>query len=260
MSTTNPMPSAPFPIPSSQFRTPSSPLPIPNSALPKPGPGRPRALDNLKIHKILNLVFCGFSLEQAAQHIGCAASTIRREARRNPDFNKELTKLLLDSELFALNGAAHTHWRAGRYLLERMAAQRTREQKGQPLTPRRLRRFTAAITAALETEIKDEAECQRLTARLIGVLRETNRNLAKRSSMELRRQTRRDANKNKRTENESPALDQTARQNAARNDTPGELAAMSTSAYGKITHYSSFAEATRAAPNIGEQPSGGVQQ
>src|SRR5882762_4758383 len=125
-----------------------SPLPIPNSALPKPGPGRPRALDDVKIHQILNLVFRGCSLEQAARYIGCAASTIRREARRNPKFGDELRRVLVDSELFALatiREAAGRHWRAGRFLLEHSAAQRVREQNRRPLTRKQLRSFTTAI-------------------------------------------------------------------------------------------------------------------
>jgi IS30 family transposase len=188
---------SPFPIPSSKLATPSSPLPIPNSTLPKPGPGRPRALDDVKIHQILNLVFRGCSLEQAARHVGCAASTIRREARRNPEFNEQLSQMLLDSELFALNAVrkvAHSHWRAGRWLLERMAAQRTREQNRRPLNPRQLRTFTSAITAALESEIDDRDDRHRVSKRIKEVIRDTNHNLNATSRPKPRRQKRKEQN------------------------------------------------------------------
>lgn len=259
MSTNPAIPSA-FPVPSSKLATSVSPLPAPSSP---PRPGRPRVLDRYKCHQILNLVFRGCTLEQAAYHVGCAASTIRREARRNPEFNEELSKMLLEAELFALNavrGAANSHWRAGRWLIEHMAAQRTREQNRRPLNTTQLRRFTSAITAALESEIQDRDERHRISERIKEVLRETNRNLANVPSKKSRRQMRRGEHAIERSVNASPALEQEAQQNASRSDSPGPRTDMSSSAYGKITHYSSFADAARAASNIDQQPSDGAQQ
>src|SRR6185503_15540213 len=94
--------------------------------------------------------------------------------------------------LFALNAvrqAAHSHWRAGRWLLERMAAQRTREQNRRPLNPRQLRTFTSAIAAALESEIIDGDDRHRVTERLKEVIRDTNRNQAATPPSKRRRQS-----------------------------------------------------------------------
>jgi IS30 family transposase len=144
-----------------------------------PGPGRPRVLNESKVRHILSVVARGCSLEQAARYVGCAASTIRREARRNPKFGDELRRVLVDSELFALatiREAAGRHWRAGRFLLEHTAAQRIREQNRRPLTRSQVRRFTTAIADVLESEVNDVEARQRLTERLEQVVHDINRN------------------------------------------------------------------------------------
>ena len=166
--------------------TPGSPFQVPTMAqlaasppAAKPRPGRPRSLTDVKIHQILNLVARGCSLDQAASHVGCATSTIRREARRNPEFNAELRRMLLDAELCALNAVRHASrksWRAGRYLLERIDAQRAKRQSLHLLSPGQLRRFTSAITAVLESELTDPNQRHRITQQLKEALQTTNRN------------------------------------------------------------------------------------
>jgi IS30 family transposase len=148
-------------------------------APPNPGPGRPRVLNESKVRHILSVVARGCSLEQAARYVGCAASTIRREARRNPKFGDELRRVLVDSELFALatiREAAGRHWRAGRFLLEHSAAQRVREQNRRPLTRKQLRSFAAAIADVVNSEVKDLETRQRLAERFEQVVRDINRN------------------------------------------------------------------------------------
>jgi IS30 family transposase len=257
MSTTN-RTSPTSPIPDLRLPAPSSSPPA-----PKPGRGRPRALDHLKTRHVIHLLSRGCSLEEAARYVGCAAGTIRREARRNPEFGNELRHVRLEAELSVLDTvrhAAHGHWRAGRYLLERAAAQRSLEQNRQPLTRRRLRRFTDAITDALKSEIRDDAECQRLTTRLIEVMRETNRNWANTLTKKSRHQAQTDTHTNERAENDSLTLEQAVPKNPFTNNSTGRQTATSTSKYGKITHYASLADAARAAANFQHQPPTGAQQ
>src|SRR3954451_15970514 len=165
-----------------------------SSSLPpapaSPGPGRPRVLDESKVRHILSVVARGCSLEQAARYIGCAASTIRREARRNPKFGDELRRVLVDSELFALatiREAAGRHWRAGRFLLEHTAAQRIREQNRRPLTRNQVRRFTTEIADVLESEVNDVVVRQRLTERLEQAVHDINRTPTTKTSPKQRR-------------------------------------------------------------------------
>jgi hypothetical protein len=176
--------------------TPSYPfLTTYSSSLPpapaSPGPGRPRVLNESKVRHVLSVVARGCSLEQAARYVGCAASTIRREARRNPKFGDELRRVLVDSELFALatiREAAGRHWRAGRFLLEHSAAQRIREQNRRPLTRKQLRSFTTAIADVVESEVDDLETRQRLTERLEQVVHDINRNPTVFASPKSRRQ------------------------------------------------------------------------
>jgi len=164
--------------------TPSYPfLTTYSSSMPpapaSPRPGRPRVLNESKVRHILSVVARGCSLEQAARYVGCAASTIRREARRNPKFGDELRRVLVDSELFALatiREAAGRHWRAGRFLLEHSAAQRAREQNRRPLTRKQLRSFATAIAGVVESEVGDLETRQRVTERLEQVVHDINRN------------------------------------------------------------------------------------
>jgi hypothetical protein len=132
-------------------------------------PGRPRALDDVKLREVSALVSAGCGLEGAARYVGCAASTIRREARRNPDFNEQLRRAHLASELAPLNAlrnAAAKHWRAAAWFLERTNAQRFGKQSVRHLTPDQLRAFTDFMGNLLVKEIPDRNTRRRILSRL----------------------------------------------------------------------------------------------
>src|SRR2546427_717901 len=75
-------------------------LPAPSSPLP---PGRRRALDETKLREICALITAGCGITGAARYVSCAPSTIRREARRNPEFNEKLRRAILAAQLAPLN-------------------------------------------------------------------------------------------------------------------------------------------------------------
>jgi IS30 family transposase len=138
-----------------------------------PSPGRPRALDNVKLREISALISAGCGLEGAARYVGCAASTIRREARRNPDFNEQLRRAHLAAELGPLNAmrnAAHTHWRAAAWLLERTNAQRFAKQNVRHVKPEHLQQYTEMIGNLLNEEIADRNTLRRIRRRRLGKL------------------------------------------------------------------------------------------
>src|SRR6187401_749522 len=69
----------------------------------------------------------GRGLEEAAEYIGCSVNTIRREAIRNPEFEKQLHDAMLQARLHPLNAmqkAVTTHSRAAAWMLERMFPER----------------------------------------------------------------------------------------------------------------------------------------
>jgi hypothetical protein len=84
--------------------------------------GRPRALDEIKRREVCALVSAGCSLRRAARYVGCAHTTITREARDNPEFGDRLRDAEIQAQLHplrALRKAAATHWRAAAWWLER---------------------------------------------------------------------------------------------------------------------------------------------
>jgi IS30 family transposase len=92
-------------------------------SLPTSGqPGRPRFLDEVKRRQVCLLVSAGCGIQEAARLLGCAASTIRREMKRVPEFGEEVRSAECNAQLdslAAMRKAASTHWRAAAWLLER---------------------------------------------------------------------------------------------------------------------------------------------
>jgi IS30 family transposase len=85
-------------------------------------PGRPRALDEIKRREVCALVSTGCSVRRAARYVGCAHTTIVREAQQNQDFRDRLRAAEIQAQLHplrAIRQAAATHWRAAAWWLER---------------------------------------------------------------------------------------------------------------------------------------------
>ena len=150
-------------------------LPAPSSPQP---PGRPRALDETKLREICALVSAGCGITGAARYISCAPSTIRREARRNPDFNEKLRRAILAAELAPLNAvreAAKKHWRAGAWLLERADVQRFGKQDPRLLKPDQFAEFSEALVDAIFEETKDKDTLRRIIKRFEKITKQAER-------------------------------------------------------------------------------------
>ena len=88
-----------------------------------PRTGRPRALDDTKRSTVCAIVAHGGSLEEAAQHVGCALSTLHRERHRNEVFRKQLHEAQVQATLTPyrqMRSAARRSWRASAWMLERL--------------------------------------------------------------------------------------------------------------------------------------------
>lgn len=86
-----------------------------------PRTGRPRAIDEHKRTAICAVVSNGGSLEEAAQLLGCAVSTIHREKRRNEQFRKELDEAQVNATLTPyrrMNAASRRSWRAAAWMID----------------------------------------------------------------------------------------------------------------------------------------------
>ena len=85
---------------------------------------RRTVLDDLKKHEILAILAVGCSQRTAARYVGCAPSTIRRTAQRDPAFAKELGRVECQSEIANLKNIQKAarqekYWRAAAWALER---------------------------------------------------------------------------------------------------------------------------------------------
>jgi hypothetical protein len=147
--------------------TPNSSLPAPSSPLP---PGRPRTLDETKRSEICALITGGCGLKGAARYVGCHVSTIRREARRDPEFAERLRHAERESELAPLSAirqAAKRSWRAGAWLMERGDAERYATKNARRITITQLKQYNASLVRILKIELHERMLCGHL-ARLFN--------------------------------------------------------------------------------------------
>jgi hypothetical protein len=108
-------------------------------------------------------------MEGAARYVGCAPSTIRREALRNPEFNELLRRAHLAAELNplqAMRQASNKHWRAAAWLLERTNPQRFAKQNVRTIKPEQLHEFQSTLINILKEEAQDPALRRRIVRRM----------------------------------------------------------------------------------------------
>jgi hypothetical protein len=160
-----------IPIPIAGPQTSTGPAPEPQ---PQTGPGgRPRLLNEVKQREVCALVSAGCGIEGAARYVGCAASTIRREAERNPQFNQALRSAHLSAELNPLNAlrrAAQKHWRAAAWLLERFNPQRFAKQDIRQIKPEKLEASLTQMAQVIAAEVKDPTIFRRVCDRFSQIL------------------------------------------------------------------------------------------
>jgi hypothetical protein len=182
-STFNGHPAAETPHPHSQRRTAgsesaanpqaerSSPAVAgnPQSNAPPPRRGRPRVLDEFKRREICALLAAGCSAREAARYVGCAHSTIRREAAHNPQFKDALRQSEMVAELKplqAMQRAVGTSWRAAAWLLERAYPERFARRNQSAWSARQVRDAFAEVQNIVTSEVRDPMQRWRIEKRL----------------------------------------------------------------------------------------------
>ncbi len=86
--------------------------------------GRRPVLDETKREVILGILTVGCSRRTAAKYVGCAVSTIRNTANRDPEFAEKLRRAECQSEIAYLKriqqaARKEQYWRAAAWSLER---------------------------------------------------------------------------------------------------------------------------------------------
>jgi hypothetical protein len=140
--------------------------------------GRPRALNEIKKREVCALVAAGCGIEGAAHYVGCAPSTVRREALRDPAFHEQLRRSEMSAQLAPLRSMqqfAATDWRAAAWLLERTYPQRFARRNMRYVTPEEIEGLFITLADAIGEEIPDEAVRRRVCTRLVQLADERQR-------------------------------------------------------------------------------------
>ena len=172
--------------------------------------GRPRALDEIKRREVCALVAAGCGLPDAARYVGCAPSTIRREALRNEDFHEALRRAEMAGQLESLRTirkAAASNWRAAAWLLERTHPERFAKQDVKTLKPDEVDAVIDRLAETIAEEIDDQATQGRVYRRLLAAARNSMRELL--AAQRPRRDPRRARRMLGLANDVSPADDQT---------------------------------------------------
>jgi Helix-turn-helix domain len=143
-----------------------------------PAAGRPRKLDEISQREICALLSAGCGINEAAKYVGCAASTISREATRNPAFDVALRQAYLAAELAPLNAmrrAAANHWRAAAWLLERTNPQRFAKQNPKLLKPEQLEYIIRMFADIFDDEVADPEARERFQQRIEKMMADCDR-------------------------------------------------------------------------------------
>jgi hypothetical protein len=168
--------------------TPNSPFSTPNA----PPMGRPRALDDAKRREVCALVAGGCGLRDAARYVRCSLATIRREARRSPEFQDQLSRAEMFAQLSPLRAMQHacaTHWRAAAWFLERAYPERFGRHDPAAFGPLQARRLLNEVLDIIGSEIADPFQHERIEKRLRATFEYSLRTACdrRRSSRDLRR-------------------------------------------------------------------------
>ena len=156
--------------------------------------GRPPVLDAVKKKHFCALVSVGCGIERAAQSVGCALITLRREVNRDPAFAQEVQNSRLSAlatPLKTLQKATADNWRAASWFIERIHPDQFVKQNPRYLTLESVNlaadELLDAVLGMFPREEKTRRQVRRRVERLIrlwgrdwragGTLKKRNRKM-----------------------------------------------------------------------------------
>jgi hypothetical protein len=145
--------------------------PPPASPIDQPQRRRRQKLDEARQREVCAILAVGGTRQMAAHYVGCHVETIRRTARREPQFAQRLRRSEVGAELTLLrsiHAAAGDvrHWRAAAWALERMFPQRYARRRPDALPLERAVELIEQVVATLLKEVRVKRDRKRVLARV----------------------------------------------------------------------------------------------
>lgn len=132
---------------------------------------RAGSLDAGKKREIAAILSVGCSRATAAKYVGSSAETIRRTAKRDPEFAEQVRRAETGHELRYLQliqGAAKDakYWRAAAWALERKYPERYAPRKPQAVTKDEMGEIVRQLGETIAAEVQEISVRRRILARL----------------------------------------------------------------------------------------------
>lgn len=123
-------------------------------------PGRRPVLDAFKKREILAILTVGCGRRTAALYVGCAPSTIRETARRDPEFAAELARAEQAAEIALVTNIRRAamdvkYWRAAAWALERCHPDRYGSRGAHTLSVEQIRALLKRFAQDVIDELPD---------------------------------------------------------------------------------------------------------
>lgn len=121
---------------------------------------RRTVLDESKRNAIVAIISVGCSQGVAARYVGCAPSTIRRTAVRDPAFNEQLRQARSNTELSLVKNIRNAankeqYWRAAAWALERGFPDKYSQRQPNAITPEQLRLMLAEFVEIIIADLPE---------------------------------------------------------------------------------------------------------
>ncbi len=129
------------------------------------------ALDEVKQREVCAVLAMGGSRAVAAQYVGCHVITIRRRAKRDPDFALALERAVSQHEITNLAninkaGKDGRYWRAAAWALERAYPERYGARKPRTVTVDQLGKVLSQFADSILENVTDDEQRRRILERL----------------------------------------------------------------------------------------------
>jgi len=117
-------------------------------------------LDDGKRNAVVAIISVGCGVDVAAKYVGCSASTIRRTAAREPDFNEQLRQARSNAELSLVKnirkaGNKEQYWRAAAWALERGFPDKYAPRQPDAVTREQLRLMLAEFVEIIIADLPE---------------------------------------------------------------------------------------------------------